>query len=60
MTRDDRLADLLERWEAAATQDPSRTPEDLCRDCPDLLDDFRELLARIGPVNAVMAGDDPS
>lgn len=57
MSREDRLAELLERWEAEATGDFTLTAEDFCQDCPDLLPDFRKLLGKLGPVNAVFAGD---
>ncbi len=57
MSPDDRLAELLERWEAATTKGQSLPPEEICRDCPDLLADFRQLLAQLGPINALMVGD---
>src|SRR5262245_26349009 len=57
MSSDDRLAELLERWEAATTQGQSLPPEEFCRDCPDLLADFRQLLAQLGPINALMVGN---
>src|SRR5262245_24380011 len=56
MTREDRLAELLERWEETFTGGQTAAPEDLCRECPDLLDDFRALLGRLGAVNAILAG----
>ena len=37
---DARLADLLLRWEHLRAQGQTVTPEELCRDCPDLLDDL--------------------
>ena len=54
MTREDRLAELLEIWEDTMTHGRTATPEDLCRDCPDLLDDFRQLLNQLGAVNAAI------
>jgi WD40 repeat protein len=59
MTREDRLAELLVRWEEATGGGRSPTLEDLCRDCPELLPEFRDLLARLGPVNALLEGDEP-
>ena len=56
MSRQDRLAELLVRWEEAAEQARPLSPEDLCRDNPELLPDFRRLLSRLGPVNALLAG----
>jgi eukaryotic-like serine/threonine-protein kinase len=56
MTRDDdRLADLLERWEAAGSTGPHPTPEDLCRDTPNDLPAFRALLRQLGQIG-LMSG----
>ncbi len=38
MTKDDRIDDLLDRWEAMREQGVSISPEELCKDCPELLD----------------------
>ena len=57
MSREDRLAELLERWEEFPTQGNSLTPETFCNDCPDLLDDFRKILGQLGPINAVLLGN---
>ncbi len=54
MSREDRLAELLERWEGTPSAGASQTAEELCRDCPELLDEFRELLRRLAPVNALL------
>ena len=43
---DDRLDALLLRWEDLAEQGVLASPEELCRDCPDLLDELR-VLARV-------------
>ena len=56
MTPDDRLADLLERWEAAAAAGLPPTPEDLCRDTPDDLAAFRELLRQLGRIGMIGGG----
>src|SRR5205823_2849675 len=56
MSRQDRLAELLVRWEEAADQAHPLSPEDLCRDAPELLPDFRRLLSRLGPIHALFAG----
>lgn len=45
LTREDRLVDLLERWEEARQQGQALTPEELCVSCPDLLADLREQIA---------------
>src|SRR5205814_10242850 len=65
MARDDRLAELLVRWEDATTSGAPPTLEELCRDCPELLPDFRRLVSRVGVVNGLLRGesagpDDPA
>lgn len=40
MVLDFRIADLLLRWEQLRAQGDAVAPEELCRDCPDLLDEF--------------------
>lgn len=41
MAVDDRLVDLLLRWEELRDQGQSVRPEELCRDCPELLEEVR-------------------
>jgi eukaryotic-like serine/threonine-protein kinase len=53
MTREDRLADLLERWESAATSGRRPTPEEFCKDTPEDLPAFVELLNQLGMVGLV-------
>jgi hypothetical protein len=57
MDRDDRLAELLVRWEDATARGDPPTLDELCRDCPELLPDFRRLVARVGVVNALLQGE---
>ena len=54
MTPDDRLADLLERWEDAGG---AALPEDLCRDCPADLPAFLALLAQLGRAGMTPGAD---
>src|SRR5689334_11331553 len=53
MTREDRLAELLERWENAATSGRRPTPEEFCKDTPDDLAPFVVLLNQLGLVGLV-------
>jgi tRNA A-37 threonylcarbamoyl transferase component Bud32 len=55
MTRTDRLAELLERWEETTRSNPSATPRDLCGDCPEMLDEFCALLERLGRLPGLVA-----
>jgi len=41
MTLDDRILDLLKRWEDARERGQPITPEELCKDFPELLDEIK-------------------
>jgi predicted Ser/Thr protein kinase len=61
MSREDRLAELLERWEQATTTHVAPTPESLCQDSPELLTDFRDLLAKLKRLDLAMnASESPA
>jgi WD40 repeat protein/serine/threonine protein kinase len=47
MSTEDRLAELLCRWEATRVEGQVLTPEELCRDCPELLDPLRRHIAQM-------------
>ncbi len=56
MSEDDRLEDLLMRWEAARSADQPVLPETLCADWPEGLPEVRRriaLLQKLGPVLAL-------
>ena len=58
MTHDPRLGDLLLDWEEAVQHGRPVSAEELCRDCPELLDDLRrqiQALETIAPVLALPA-----
>jgi two-component system sensor kinase len=40
MVLDSRIVDLLQRWEQLRAEGHEATPEELCRDCPDCLEEF--------------------
>ena len=44
------ILDLIVRWEEAKAQGQDLAPEDLCRECPDLLTGFRRQVAKLGEV----------
>src|SRR6516162_722359 len=52
MVVDDRLMDLLLRWEELREQGRLVSAEELCRDCPELLDEVRRRLRFLGAVRA--------
>jgi hypothetical protein len=37
-----RLADLLVRWDKVRSQGQAISPEELCRDCPDMLEELKK------------------
>src|SRR5262245_35873228 len=41
MSRDDRLSDVLLRWEGLRAQGRVTTPEEVCQDCPEVLPEAR-------------------
>ncbi len=59
MSIDTRLTDLLVRWEELREQGHSPTPEELCRDCPELLDPLRAQLRRLGQLDALLETTPP-
>jgi eukaryotic-like serine/threonine-protein kinase len=46
----ERMLDLIVGWEEARAQGQDPRPEELCRDCPDLLSGFRRQVERLGQV----------
>ena len=51
MTRSrEELLELIVRWEEAKARGQSPTPEELCRDCPDRLEEFRRQVEKLGRV----------
>jgi serine/threonine protein kinase/tetratricopeptide (TPR) repeat protein len=49
---DPRIVDLLLRYEESQAQGHPPTPEEVCRDCPELLDRFRQHLQGLHRANA--------
>ena len=47
----DEILDLIVRWEEARAQGQDLSPEELCRDCPDLLGEFRRQVEKLGQVD---------
>jgi eukaryotic-like serine/threonine-protein kinase len=51
MTRGrEEILDLIIRWEEAEAQGRPLAPEELCRDCPERLEEFRRQVERLGRV----------
>ncbi len=58
MTDDDKIADILLAWEEARERDEPITAEELCRDCPELIEAVRERVRLLE--NAGWLGEAPS
>src|SRR5262249_33474785 len=58
----DRVEDLLLRWEELSEQGESVTPEELCRDCPELLDELRRRVRALQAMDQALdaAGGPPT
>lgn len=56
MIVDSRIHGILSQWEAAAP-DERPTPEELCAECPELLPEVREQIARLSSVDRHLASD---
>src|SRR5215475_14076174 len=58
----DRVGDLLLRWEELSERGESVAPEELCRDCPELLDELRRrirALQALSPALDTTSGASP-
>lgn len=51
---EDRLSDLLVRWEELHQQGQSVTPEQLCQDSPELLPELKRRIQQLGLINAAL------
>lgn len=51
---DERLTDLLLEWEEARDQGKPVTPEQLCRDCPELLPRLKKKIAALEALNPLL------
>lgn len=58
MTTADPVGDLLLRWEDARRRGASIAPEELCSDCPELLDELRSRVAALESMSDLLGRDD--
>ena len=54
---DDKLAELLDDWQRATDAGRPITADEACRDCPELLAEFRVLLRQLGRMEPILRGD---
>ena len=55
MTDQDRLEELLNRWEDLRDQKQAVSNEELCRDCPELLAEFRRRVAELKQIDGFLS-----
>ncbi len=60
MTDEERLEELLDRWEQTQSEGSRRTPEEMCRDCPELLESFRRRLGLLRRVDGFLRDGTPA
>ncbi len=56
MTDEERLEQLLDRWEQSQQPGSRPSPEEVCRDCPHLLESFRRRLRVLDRVDGFLQG----
>ncbi len=56
MYDDDRIAELLLQWEDCTEQGVAQTPEELCREYPELLSRFQAAVAKLRAFDALVHG----
>jgi serine/threonine protein kinase len=56
MNNDDQLADLFVRWKAARSRGEAPTPEEICREFPELLAEFRGRLPAFAAIDGLFEG----
>ncbi len=54
MTDQDRLEELLNRWEDLRDRKQPVSDEELCRDCPELLAEFRRRVAELKQIDGFL------
>ena len=53
LDREDQLAGLYGRWKESAAAGSPTPPEEICATCPELLDDFRDILPKLAAIDAL-------
>lgn len=56
MSTSERLGDLLLHWQELQQQGKELTPEEICADCPELVEELRERIAVIKKMEAMLGG----
>lgn len=54
MVDNTRLSELLSRWEQLGKDGRSVTPEEMCHDCPDLLPEFKQHVAKLQAMDSFL------
>jgi serine/threonine protein kinase len=59
MSHENRLLDLVVEWEDRRAAGRAVSPEELCRDCPELIEALKESLGALTGMNAVLGTQQP-
>jgi eukaryotic-like serine/threonine-protein kinase len=59
MSHESRLLDLVVEWEELRSAGQAAKPEELCRDCPELVEELKGCLEAMSGMNAVLEADEP-
>jgi tRNA A-37 threonylcarbamoyl transferase component Bud32 len=54
MSQDSRLLDLIIEWEELRSEGRTARPEELCQDCPELLEELRKCLGAMAGLDAML------
>ena len=54
MSREEQLDELLERWEESTERGETITPEELCRECPELIAELRKQIDDLESMNQLL------
>jgi serine/threonine protein kinase len=57
MNTDPRISSMLLRWQQLRLQDRILTPDELCADCPELLDEVRREIEKLLSMEVMVTGD---
>ena len=60
MSHKSQLLDLVVQWEECRMAGQAASPEELCHDSPEFVDDLKECLGAVAGMNAVLDGGRPS
>jgi tRNA A-37 threonylcarbamoyl transferase component Bud32 len=57
VTRQEQLEDLLNRWEDFQDRGKPDSPEEICCDCPELLDELKQMIAKLQQIDGFLLAE---